>query len=212
MKKAIAFTCILSIILTFTLIACDKTDNQVQNVSCKDMLKSVVNAKSITVKCNDNTVFMKDGDTIYWRNYYGTAYDEYYFSAASNGNNYVYFKDYGENWVKEPMSDADFSEYCEMISDSYGIDEYAKVLLEYVLDNFDTVMTKSGDSYIMATTAFGIVEDLVLRNDNTSLTAIFNLYSSYYYVEFFCDQRYKRKRSRLNYQCACRLGISALKA
>lgn len=185
MKKTIAVICILLIILTFTLIACDKTDNQIQNISCKDMLKRVVNANSITVKCNGNTVFMKDDNAVYWCNYYGTTFDEYYFSDASNGNNYVYCKEYGDNWVKEPMSDADFSEYCMMISDSYGIDEYAKVLLEYVLDNFDTVMAKSENSYVMATTAFGIVEDLTMRNDNTSLTATFNLYSSYYHVEFF---------------------------
>ena len=179
MKKQFAVILILLVLLSAIFVSCDS------DVSCSEMLNRVLNSESITVKCNGNTVFMKDKDTIYWRDVYGNEYDEYYFEKNSTGSGYVYCKEYGESWVKEPMSDSDYSEYVKMISDSYGIDEYAYTILKYVYNNFDTVMVLNEDEYIMATTAFDIVENLKMSNSKSTLYASFNLYSTYYRVEFF---------------------------
>ena len=179
MKKQFAVILILLVLLSAIFVSCDS------DVSCFEMLNRVLNSESITVKCNGDTIFMKDKDTIYWRYVYDYGYDEYYFEKNSTGSGYVYCKEYGESWVKEPMSDSDYSEYVKMISDSYGIDEYAHTLLKYVYNNFDTVMVLNEDEYIMATTAFDIVENLKMSNSKSTLYASFNLYSTYYRVEFF---------------------------
>lgn len=179
MKKQFAVILILLVLLSAIFVSCDS------DVSCSEMLNRVLNSESITVKCNGDTIFMKDKDTIYWRYVYDYGYDEYYFEKNSTGSGYVYCKEYGESWVKEPMSDSDYSEYVKMISDSYGIDEHAYTLLKYVYNNFDTVMVLNEDEYIMATTAFDIVENLKMSNSKSTLYASFNLYSTYYRVEFF---------------------------
>ena len=178
MKKPFIVILVLLLFLSVFFVSCDS------DVSCPEMLNRVLNSKSITVKCNGDTVFMKDKDTIYWRYVYDYGYDEYYFEKV-NGTGYVYCKEYGESWVKEPMSDSDYSEYVKMISDSYGIEEYAYTLLKYVYDNFDTVMVLNDDEYIMATTAFDMVKNLTMSNSSSTLYASFNLYSTYYKVEFF---------------------------
>lgn len=179
MKKLFVVILILLVLLSAIFVSCDS------DVSCSEMLNRVLNSQSITVKCNGNTVFMKDKDTIYWRDVYGNEYDEYYFEKTSGGTGYVYCKEYGESWVKEPMSDSEYSEYVKMISDSYGIEEYASALLKYVYDNFDTVMVLTEDQYMMATTAFDMVKNLTMSNTNSTLYASFYLYSTYYKVEFF---------------------------
>ena len=84
-----------------------------------------------------------------------------------------------------PMSATDYDEYVDMISNAYGIEEYASTMLQYVYDNFDTVMAFSDDRYVMATSAFDMVSNFTLRKGNDSLIATFNMYSSYYSVEFF---------------------------
>lgn len=184
MKKTVIIICTLLLLLTLCITACAEKENPQENVTCKEMLNRVINADSITVKCNGKTVFVSNGKTVYFCDVYDNFADEYYFDRTGNSC-YAYGKNTYGNWIKMPMSVSDYEEYVEMISNAYGVEEYARTLLQYVYDNFDTVMAYADDRYVMATTAFDSVKNFTLRNDNLSLYATFNMYSSYYSVEFF---------------------------
>lgn len=184
MKKSIIVICTLLLLLTFCLTACAEKETEQENLTCKEMLNRVLNADSITVECNGKTVFVADDNTIYFCDVYENIADEYYFERTGNSC-YAYGKNSYGKWVKMPMSVTDYDEYVDMISNAYGIEEYASTMLQYVYDNFDTVMAFSDDRYVMATTAFDTVKNFTLRYDNNSLIATFNMYSSYYRVEFF---------------------------
>ena len=185
MKKTIIVICTLLLLLvTFCLTACAEKETEQENLTCKEMLNRVLKADSITVKCNGKAVFVADDNTIYFCDVYDNFSDEYYFDSTGSSY-YAYGKNSYGNWTKMPMSASDYDEYTTMISDAYGIEEYARTLLQYVYDNFDTVMAYADDRYVMATTAFDTVKNFTLRYDNNSLIATFNMYSSYYRVEFF---------------------------
>lgn len=181
MKKSVIVFIALFLVLSLTLASCVNS-----KTSCSEMLDSVLNAKSITVKNNGDTVFMKEGNTIYWKYMYSySKYDEYYFDKSSNGTAYVYCKEYGEGWVKEPMTNSEYLEYVEMISNAYGVEEDIKSLFEYVYDDFDSIMEATDDGYIMTDNSFDMVDNFTLSNDKSTLTATFKMYSDYYNVEFF---------------------------
>lgn len=179
MKKTVIIIAILLLLLSAIFVSCGN------DVTCPEMLNRVLNSKSITVKCNGDIVFMKDEDTIYWRHVYGNEYEEYYFEKTAGGTAYVYCKEYGSDWVKEPMTRSEYDEYVKMIAESYGIKEYAYTLLTYVYDNFDSVMVLTEDKYVMATTAFDMVKNLTLSNNDSTLSLSCYVYSTYYNAEFF---------------------------
>lgn len=179
MKKFLAVICILMTVLCLCLISCG------EQTSCKDMLGKVINYKSITVKYNGETVFIQDNDCLYWKYVYGNAYDEYYFCKDKNGTNYVYYKEYGENWVKDPMTAADYKEYVDMVTNAYGVEEDIKTVLEYIHNNFDSVLIETEDGYSMPVTAFDTIKNLNLTSDSTSLTLTCYMYNEFYRIEFF---------------------------